>query len=120
MKRAHILVVENEQIISEVIKQYLEKDQFEVTVLNSGETVVCFTRVKNVDLILLGIGLPDKDGLKIYHEIRAFSEVPIIFICEKIEDVDCALSLDIAKNMVLLKPFLPREVVGQVKEVLKK
>lgn len=118
MKTANILVVEGECIIADILRQYFEKEQLGVTVINNGRTVVNFVRSKQVDLILLDIGLPDKDGITIYREMRAFSEVPVIFLIEKIEDVDRLLGLKIDKGAIIQKPFIPKEVVAKVKAII--
>lgn len=118
MKQSHVLIVEDEPIISDVLKQYLEKDNFYVSILSSGNSVTSFVQVKQVDLILLDIGLPDKDGITIYHEIRAFSKVPVILLGEEIEDIDRLLGINISKDLIVCKPFLPEEVVAQVNAIL--
>jgi two-component system, OmpR family, response regulator BaeR len=120
MKKGNILIVEDDERIAEVLKKYFESEGFNVSVLNTGDTVVSNVQTNNPDLVLLDIMLPDKDGLTICREIRSFSNVPIIMVTARIEDLDRLLGLEIGADDYICKPFIPREVVARAKAVLRR
>ena len=120
MKKFKILIVEDDERIAGVLKQYLKASNFNVTTLNSGNMVKNNVQYNPPDLILLDIMLPDIDGLEICREIRSFSNVPIIMITAKVEDFDRVLGLEIGADDYICKPFLPLEVVARVKSVLRR
>jgi len=120
MKNGNILIVEDDERIAEVLKSYFESADFKVAVFSSGNTVVANVQVNPPDLILLDIMLPDKDGMTICREIRAFSNVPIIMVTAMVEDIDRLLGLEIGADDYICKPFIPREVVARAKAVLRR
>ena len=120
MNKGKILIVEDDIKIAEAIRDYLEKEGFTVSVLNNGKNVVREVKASPPDLILLDILLPDKDGLTICREIRSFSNVPIIFVTAKVEDIDRLLGLEIGADDYICKPFIPQEVVARVKAVIRR
>ena len=120
MIKRKILLVEDDERITEVLKKYFENADFRVSVLNAGNNVVSSVRTNPPDLILLDIMLPDKDGMTICREIRSFSNVPIIMVTAMVEDVDRLLGLEIGADDYICKPFIPREVVARVKAVLRR
>jgi two-component system, OmpR family, response regulator BaeR len=120
MKNSKILIVEDDERIAQVLKEYLEEEHFNVLILNAGDTVVSSVQISLPDIILLDIRLPDKDGMTICREIRSFSDVPVIFVTAKVEDIDRLLGLEIGADDYICKPFVPREVVARVKAVLRR
>jgi len=120
MKNGKILVVEDDKKIAEVLKEYLEEEDFVVEVLNSGDKVVSTVQDSPPDLLLLDIRLPNKDGIMICREIRSFSDVPIIFVTAKVDDIDRLLGLEIGADDYICKPFVTREVVARVKAVIRR
>ena len=120
MKKGKILIVEDDKKIAEALKDYLEKEKFNVSIFNTGKTVVSNVKINPPDLILLDIMLPDKDGITICREIRIFSNVPIIFVTAKVEDVDRLLGLELGADDYICKPFIPQEVVARVKAVMRR
>jgi two-component system, OmpR family, response regulator BaeR len=120
MKKGNILIVEDDERISDVLKSYFENAAFNVSVLNTGNTVVSSVRTSPPDLILLDIMLPDEDGMTICREIRSFSDVPIIIVTARVEDFDRLLGLELGADDYICKPFIPREVVARAKAVLRR
>jgi two-component system, OmpR family, response regulator BaeR len=116
----HILIIEDEDKIREILRDYLEKAGFKVTCLASGEKAVESFRQTTPDLVLLDIMLPGKDGLDICREIRSFSKVPILMITARVDEVDRVLGLEIGADDYICKPFSPREVVARVKAALRR
>ena len=115
-----VLIVEDDPKIAQLLKDYLEQDGFVVTTLSRGDTVVHDVRAHPPDLIFLDIMLPGKDGLTLCREIRGFSNVPIIVLTAKVEEIDRLLGLELGADDYICKPFSPREVVARVKAVLRR
>jgi two-component system, OmpR family, response regulator BaeR len=115
-----ILVVEDEPKLAALLVDYLRVSAFETLALAEGTSVVPWVRKEPVDLILLDIMLPGRDGLEICREIRTFSQVPIIMITARVEEIDRVLGLELGADDYICKPFSPREVVARVKAVLRR
>jgi two-component system, OmpR family, response regulator BaeR len=120
MIKGKILIVEDDKKIADVLKDYFIKENFNVSISGTGEKVVGDVKNNMPDLILLDIMLPDKDGITICREIRSFSDVPIIFVTAKVQDVDRLLGLELGADDYICKPFLPQEVVARVKAVIRR
>ncbi len=116
----HILVVEDEQRLADLLRDYLQQAGFNVSCLDNGLKVVSFVRQKKPDMVLLDLMLPGKDGMEICKEIRPFSSVPIIMITARVEEIDRLLGLELGADDYICKPFSPREVVARVKAVLRR
>lgn len=114
----HIFVVDDENSIRDLIRKYLEKEGFLVTMFCSGENVLEEFLQKKPDLIVLDIMMPGKDGLEICREIRKNSDTPIIFVSAKDEEFDRILGLELGGDDYLSKPFSPRELVVRIKKLL--
>lgn len=117
---SRILVVDDEQAVGEILRLYLEREGFEVTVVYDGEAALEMVRRHPFDLILLDLMLPKKDGWTVCREIRSFSSVPIIMLTARGEEVDRVLGLELGADDYVPKPFSPREVVARVKAVLRR
>jgi two-component system, OmpR family, response regulator BaeR len=115
-----VLIVEDEQKLAELLRDYLHKAGFETCCLGSGGDVVPWVRERMPDLILLDLMLPGRDGLEVCKEIRTFSTVPIIMVTARIEEIDRLLGLELGADDYICKPFSPREVVARVKTVLRR
>jgi two-component system, OmpR family, response regulator BaeR len=116
----HILIVEDEVKIRELLRDYFYAAGFRVSCLECGDEVVPFVRKDQPDAILLDIGLPGKDGIEVCREIRGFSEVPILMLTARVEEVDRILGLELGADDYICKPFSPREVVARIKAVLRR
>jgi len=117
---SHILIVEDEAKIRDVLRDYLEKDEHQVTCMERGDTVIPAVKKSPPDLILLDIMLPGMDGLEVCRGIRKFSQVPILMITARVEEIDCVLGLELGADDYICKPFRPREVVARIKAVLRR
>jgi two-component system, OmpR family, response regulator BaeR len=115
-----ILVVEDEIKIAGILKDYLMRAGYRVSCLDRGDAVVSTVRRNPPCLILLDIMIPGPDGLEVCREIRKFSEVPIIMITARVEEIDRLLGLELGADDYICKPFSPREVVARVKAVLRR
>jgi two-component system response regulator BaeR len=120
MAQKRILVVEDEAKIASLLKDYLENSGFAVSIQDNGEKVIPYIKDVDVDLILLDIMLPGLDGLSVCRDIRRFSNIPIIIVTARVEEIDALLGLEMGSDDYIRKPFRPREVVARVKAVLRR
>ncbi len=119
MPEVHILIVEDEENLAALMRDYLEKESFQVTILYSGSEVESFVQNNRVDVVLLDLMLPEKNGVDICRDLRQFSEVPVIMTTAKVEEIDRVLGLEIGANDYVCKPYSPRELVARVKVQLR-
>jgi len=116
----YILIVEDEPRLAKLEADYLQHAGFQTYCLDEGTTVVSWIKENPVDLVLLDLMVPGKDGLEICRDIRSFSQVPIIMITARIEEIDRLLGLEMGADDYICKPFSPREMVARVKAVLRR
>lgn len=117
---AHVLVVEDEPKLAELMHDYLIAAGYRVTVLEDGLHAVEWVRSHAPDAVLLDLMLPGKDGLSICRELRAFSIVPILIVTARVEEIDRLLGLELGADDYICKPYSPREVVARVKAVMRR
>ena len=120
MTSKYILVVEDEEKISRLLCDYLEKADYRTSIQSNGDHVISWIKKDMPDLILLDIMLPGMDGLELCREIRKFSNVPIIMITARVEEIDRLLGLELGADDYICKPFSPREVVARVKAIFRR
>ena len=116
----HILVVEDELKLANLQLDYLKNAGFKTTHLDNGLDVLPWLILNQPNLILLDLMLPGCDGLDICREIRVFSNVPIIIITARVEEIDRLLGLEMGADDYICKPFSPREMIARVKAVLRR
>ena len=115
-----ILVVDDEKLLVKGIKYNLEQEGYQVVTAFDGEEAVRLAHDESVDLILLDIMLPKMDGLSVCRSIRGFSNVPIIMLSAKSEDIDKILGLEYGADDYITKPFNIREVTSRIKAILRR
>jgi two-component system response regulator BaeR len=115
-----ILIVEDEVKLAGLMRDYLAKEGFEVSVLHRGDEVEPWMRSNGADLVLLDLMLPGKNGLDVCKALRAASNVPIIMVTARVDEIDRLLGLELGADDYICKPFSPREVVARVKAVLRR
>jgi two-component system alkaline phosphatase synthesis response regulator PhoP len=115
-----ILVVEDEGSIASFIAMYLKKAGFEVRVAGTGAAAIEEVASETPSLIVLDLMLPDIDGIEICRRIRQSSDVPILMLTARDEDVDKIIGLEVGADDYLTKPFNPGELVARVKSVLRR
>ena len=116
----HIWIIEDETRIAEVVTAYLQQAGFEVSHFADGDGLVERVRAGAPDLMLLDLMLPGSDGMELCKQVRAFSQVPIIMVTARVEEIDRLLGLEFGADDYICKPFSPREVVARVKTVLRR
>lgn len=115
-----ILVVDDDPHIREVVRFALEKAGFDVAEAGDGKTALDAFARKAADLVVLDILMPEVDGLEVCRELRRTSEVPILFLSSRDEEVDRVLGLELGADDYVVKPFSPRELVARVKGILRR
>lgn len=110
-----ILIVEDEEAIADLEKDYLELNDFEVVIENSGNTGLATALSEDFDLIILDLMLPGIDGFEICKRIREEKDIPILMVSAKKDDIDKIRGLGLGADDYLTKPFSPSELVARVK-----
>lgn len=115
-----ILVVDDEKVIVKAMKFNLERDGYTVEVAYDGEEALKLARDKTISLIILDLMLPKIDGLMVCQKIREFSNVPIIMVTAKTEDMDKIMGLEYGADDYITKPFNILELKARVKAILRR
>lgn len=115
-----ILIVEDDLKIAALLKDYLLAAGYQVSHEANGRLALEQLRLSQPDLILLDLMLPEIDGISICREVRQFSQVPIIMLTARVEEVDRLLGLDTGADDYVCKPFSPREVVARARVHLRR
>jgi len=120
MSNETILVVDDEQRIIDLAQMYLEQEGYSVDSATDGSVAYNQIREDEPDLIVLDLMLPGMDGLEICRRVRADSDVPIIMLTARSDDIDKIVGLELGADDYLTKPFNPRELVARVKAILRR
>lgn len=115
-----VAVVEDDRNIQDIVAAYLKKDGYQVTVAESGEEALEIWQANQPDMWILDIMLPGMDGYELCKKIRQNSDVPIIIISAKDEELDKILGLELGGDDYLTKPFSPRELIARVRRLFKR
>jgi two-component system, OmpR family, response regulator len=119
-RHPHILVVDDDREIRELLRNYLEKNGFRATAVAGGQDARLTLGRRHVDLIVLDLMLPNESGLDICRELRAQSNVPIIMLTALGEEMDRVVGLEVGADDYVAKPFSPRELLGRIRAVLRR
>jgi two-component system OmpR family response regulator len=120
MSPKHVLVVDDEKRIREVVEYALAKAGFRVTTAADGEQGLAAFEADAPDVVVLDVMLPGSDGLEVCRRIRAQRPTPIVFLSARDDEVDRIVGLEIGGDDYLTKPFSPRELVARVRAVLRR
>jgi len=115
-----ILIVDDEPHILELAKMYLEREGFQVEGVANGRDALAKQAASKPDFIILDLMLPDIDGFEVCRQIRTKSDVPILMLTARKEDVDKIVGLELGADDYFTKPFNPRELVARVKAILRR
>ncbi|MDD3206183.1 MAG: response regulator transcription factor [Lachnospiraceae bacterium] len=110
-----ILIIEDEEAIADLEKDYLELSEFEVEIENAGDTGLASALAGDFDLIILDLMLPGMDGFEVCKKIREGKNVPILMVSAKKDDIDKIRGLGLGADDYMTKPFSPSELVARVK-----
>jgi DNA-binding response OmpR family regulator len=115
-----ILIVDDEKSIRNLVRSYLEAEGFEVLEAENGTEAIRLMRVSTPDLVVLDVGMPVLDGIEALREIRTFSDVYVVMLTARSEEVDKLIGLSVGADDYLTKPFSPRELIARIKAVLRR
>ncbi len=115
-----ILIVDDEPSIVDALHYNLEKMHYRVLVAMDGENALRIARAEKPDLIILDLMLPGIDGIEVCRELRTASDVPIIMLTARDEEVDRVVGLEIGADDYVVKPFSMRELMARIKSVLRR
>ncbi|OTA16106.1 response regulator [Xenorhabdus vietnamensis] len=115
-----VLIVEDEPKLGQLLVDYLQSADYQTQWLTRGDKVIAHVQKNHPHIILLDLMLPGLDGLSICREIRKFSDIPIIMMTAKTEEIDRLLGLEIGADDYICKPYSPREMVARVKTILRR
>ncbi len=115
-----VLVIDDEENVCELITLYFEKAGYAVACAGDGNDGIEMVRSQKPDMVILDLMLPGMDGLDVCKEIRKFSNVPLIMLTARVDEVDRVLGLEIGADDYVTKPFSPRELLARVKAVLRR
>jgi two-component system, OmpR family, response regulator len=113
----NVLVVEDDPRISDVLEYALKADGYEVQTAQRGREAAEIARRSSPGLIVLDVGLPDIDGFEVCRMVRTFSEVPVIFLTSRSDEIDRVVGLEIGGDDYVVKPFSPRELLARIKAI---
>lgn len=116
----YILIVEDEAAIADTLIYALQAEGFATCWLGLGGAALERLAGEPFDLVILDVGLPDIGGFEVCKRLRRFSEVPVIFLTARSEEIDRVVGLEIGADDYVVKPFSPREVAARVKAILKR
>ncbi|MGI9238197.1 MAG: response regulator transcription factor [Woeseiaceae bacterium] len=117
---ARVLIIDDDRELGEMLKAYLQPEQFVVDACLSGEDGIETLRGGNHDIVILDIMLPGMNGLEVLKQIRDMSDIPTIMLTAKGDDVDRILGLELGADDYLAKPFNPRELLARLKATLRR
>jgi two-component system, OmpR family, alkaline phosphatase synthesis response regulator PhoP len=117
---AHVLVVDDEPQIVEIVRDYLADAGFRVSTARSGDEALRHVRSVTPDLVVLDLGLPGMDGLDVARVIRQSANVPIIMLTARSDEADRVAGLELGADDYVVKPFSPRELLARVRAVLRR
>jgi len=117
---SRILIVEDEPKLAALEADYLKSQGYDTHCIADGAEVVPWVRANPPDLILLDLMLPGRDGLEVCRELRTFTDVPIVMVTARVEEIDRLVGLDLGADDYVCKPFSIRELVARVRAILRR
>lgn len=117
---AHILLIDDDRSLGAMLGEYLATEQLDLDIAESGEAGLEKLAATSFDLLILDIMLPGKNGLEVLRTLRRDSNVPVIMLTARGDDVDRIIGLEFGADDYLAKPFNPRELAARVKAILRR
>jgi two-component system, OmpR family, alkaline phosphatase synthesis response regulator PhoP len=117
---SRVLVVDDEVSLLRLVRSYLEREGFEVSTAEDGETALALAREGQPDLVILDVMLPGLDGVEVCRRLRQFSDAYVIMLTARSEEIDKIVGLSVGADDYVTKPFSPRELVARVKARLRR
>jgi DNA-binding response OmpR family regulator len=120
LQSPHVLVVDDDPPIVELVRGYLEREGYRVSVAEDGLSAVEAVRADPPDVVVLDVMLPGLDGIEACRQIRTFSDTYVLMLTARSEEIDRIIGLSVGADDYLVKPFSPRELVARVKALLRR
>lgn len=120
MTERRILIVDDEPELRSMLRQYLTREGFDVAESTTGNNALAAISDSEPDLVLLDVGLPDIDGFEVLRRVRESSDVPVIMLTARDEEIDRVVGLSVGADDYVVKPFSPRELVARIQAVLRR
>jgi len=120
MADRRILIVDDELELRSMLRQYLSREGFDVAESATGSDALDAVASIEPDLVLLDVGLPDTDGFEVLRTLRATSDVPVIMLTARDDEIDRVVGLSVGADDYVVKPFSPRELVARIHAVLRR
>src|SRR5688572_8161052 len=117
---AHLLVVDDDAAIRDLVREYLSEHDYKVSVAETGAEMDKVLAAEPVDLVILDLKLPDEDGLAIARRLRESLDLPIIILTGRKEEADRVMGLELGADDYVTKPFSQRELMARIKAVLRR
>ena len=118
--KPRILIVEDEPGIADTLQYALRTEGFEPHWVATGEEALLQVRTLQPALLILDVGLPDSSGFEVFRQLRAFSDVPVVFLTARSDEIDRVVGLELGADDYVAKPFSPRELVARVRTILRR
>jgi two-component system OmpR family response regulator len=116
----HVLAVDDDPSIRQMIADYLGDNEIQVTAVGSGREIAAIMARDTIDLVILDLKLPGEDGMQIARSLRAESDVPIIILTGRRDEADRVMGLELGADDYLTKPFSPRELLARIRALLRR
>lgn len=116
----HVLIVEDEPAIADTLVVALQLDGFTTQWVSLAREALTYAQTNHVDLMILDVGLPDVSGFEACKQLRRTSELPVLFLTARADEIDRIVGLEIGADDYVTKPFSPREVAARVRTILKR
>ena len=116
----HILIVDDDAGIRDLLGQFLQKHGFKTSLASGGEAMRAALAKETIDLIILDIMMPGEDGITLCKQLRQKSQIPIIMLTAAADDIDRIIGLEMGADDYISKPFNPRELLARIKAILRR
>ncbi len=118
--KPRILIVEDEPGIADTLQYALRTDGFDPAWVSTGEEALASVRAQVPALVILDVGLPDTSGFEVFKRLRELSDVPVVFLTARSDEIDKVVGLELGADDYVAKPFSPRELVARVRSILRR
>jgi two-component system catabolic regulation response regulator CreB len=118
--KPRILIVEDEPGIADTLQYALRTDGFDPAWVSTGEEALASVRAQAPALVILDVGLPDTSGFEVFKRLREASDVPVVFLTARSDEIDRVVGLELGADDYVAKPFSPRELVARVRSILRR
>jgi two-component system, OmpR family, response regulator len=116
----HVLALDDDEAVRQLITDYLSQNDLRVTAVANGKELAAVMARETIDLVILDIRLPGEDGLQIAHALREQSGIPILMLTGRAEEADRVMGLELGADDYLTKPFSPRELLARIRALLRR